>query len=88
MIALHILLKNVHLWFSLFLQVEGNDRYVNSGPPFLIFLHPSLGPLWEVTRQKVSLMQLVLHSIVGCKLIFPYFHGEIHVIFIQYMVHP
>ncbi|KAG8644869.1 hypothetical protein MANES_10G010100v8 [Manihot esculenta] len=33
-------------------KVEGNDRYVNSGPPFLIFLHPSLGPLWEVTRQK------------------------------------
>ncbi|XP_022764976.1 UTP--glucose-1-phosphate uridylyltransferase 3, chloroplastic-like isoform X2 [Durio zibethinus] len=35
-------------------QVEGNDKYVDSGPPFLIFLHPALGPLWEVTRQKFS----------------------------------
>ncbi|XVF24165.1 hypothetical protein REPUB_Repub13aG0103800 [Reevesia pubescens] len=35
-------------------QVEGNDKYVESGPPFLIFLHPALGPLWEVTRQKFS----------------------------------
>lgn len=35
------------------MQIEVNDQYVNSGPPFLIFLHPALGPLWEVTRQKV-----------------------------------
>lgn len=35
------------------MQIEDNDQYVNSGPPFLIFLHPALGPLWEVTRQKV-----------------------------------
>ena len=35
------------------LQVEGNDKYVY-GPPFLMLLHPALGPLWEVTRQKVS----------------------------------
>lgn len=35
------------------LQVEGNEMYVNSGPPYLILLHPALGPLWEVTRQKV-----------------------------------
>ncbi|XP_017984691.1 PREDICTED: UTP--glucose-1-phosphate uridylyltransferase 3, chloroplastic [Theobroma cacao] len=35
-------------------EVEGNDKYVDSGPPFLIFLHPALGPLWEVTRQKFS----------------------------------
>ncbi|KAK6145538.1 hypothetical protein DH2020_022358 [Rehmannia glutinosa] len=33
-------------------KVEGNEEYVNSGPPYLIFLHPALGPLWEVTRQK------------------------------------
>lgn len=33
-------------------KVERNDVYVDSGPPFLIFLHPALGPLWEVTRQK------------------------------------
>ncbi|KAJ6720605.1 UTP--GLUCOSE-1-PHOSPHATE URIDYLYLTRANSFERASE 3 CHLOROPLASTIC [Salix viminalis] len=35
-------------------QIEGNDKYVESGPPFLIFLHPALGPLWEVTRQKFN----------------------------------
>ncbi|KAI7979373.1 hypothetical protein LOK49_Contig369G00003 [Camellia lanceoleosa] len=34
-------------------KIEGNDKYVDSGPPYLIFLHPALGPLWEVTRQKV-----------------------------------
>ncbi|XP_073296940.1 UTP--glucose-1-phosphate uridylyltransferase 3, chloroplastic [Primulina huaijiensis] len=33
-------------------KVEGNEVYVDSGPPFLIFLHPALGPLWEVTKQK------------------------------------
>ncbi|GLT92937.1 hypothetical protein SLE2022_107470 [Rubroshorea leprosula] len=35
-------------------EIEGNDKYVNSGPPYLIFLHPALGPLWEVTRQKFN----------------------------------
>ncbi|XP_050387165.1 UTP--glucose-1-phosphate uridylyltransferase 3, chloroplastic isoform X2 [Argentina anserina] len=33
-------------------KVESNEKYLNSGPPFLILLHPALGPLWEVTRQK------------------------------------
>nr|KAJ0222212.1 hypothetical protein LSAT_V11C200096410 [Lactuca sativa] len=33
-------------------EIEGNDKYANSGPPYLILLHPALGPLWEVTRQK------------------------------------
>lgn len=33
-------------------KIEGNEKYVDSGPPFLILLHPALGPLWEVTRQK------------------------------------
>ncbi|RAL52331.1 hypothetical protein DM860_016180 [Cuscuta australis] len=33
-------------------QIEGDDKYVDSGPPFLILLHPALGPLWEVIRQK------------------------------------
>ncbi|KAL3652255.1 UTP--glucose-1-phosphate uridylyltransferase 3, chloroplastic [Castilleja foliolosa] len=33
-------------------KVEVNEEYVNSGPPYLILLHPALGPLWEVTRQK------------------------------------
>ena len=41
------------IWLTLWLyimQVEGNDKYVGFGPPFLIFFHPALGPLWEVTR--------------------------------------
>ncbi|XAR71908.1 UTP--glucose-1-phosphate uridylyltransferase [Bertholletia excelsa] len=33
-------------------MIEANDKYVDSGPPYLIFLHPALGPVWEVTRQK------------------------------------
>ncbi|KAF7816504.1 UTP--glucose-1-phosphate uridylyltransferase 3, chloroplastic [Senna tora] len=33
-------------------EIEANEKYADSGPPFLIFLHPGLGPLWEVTRQK------------------------------------
>ncbi|XP_031373607.1 UTP--glucose-1-phosphate uridylyltransferase 3, chloroplastic isoform X2 [Punica granatum] len=35
-------------------EIEGNDKYLDSGPPFLILLHPALGPLWEVIRQKFS----------------------------------
>ncbi|KAL8119786.1 UTP--glucose-1-phosphate uridylyltransferase 3, chloroplastic [Apium graveolens] len=35
-------------------EIGGNDKYADSGPPYLIFLHPALGPLWEVTRQKFS----------------------------------
>lgn len=33
-------------------KVEDNSCYLYSGPPFLVFLHPALGPLWEVVRQK------------------------------------
>ncbi|CAM8895571.1 unnamed protein product [Rhodiola kirilowii] len=33
-------------------QIESNSNYANSGPPYLIFLHPALGPLWDVTTQK------------------------------------
>ncbi|XP_074287197.1 UTP--glucose-1-phosphate uridylyltransferase 3, chloroplastic isoform X2 [Silene latifolia] len=33
-------------------EVGGNENYIESGPPYLIFLHPALGPLWEVSRQK------------------------------------
>ncbi|XP_010257085.1 PREDICTED: UTP--glucose-1-phosphate uridylyltransferase 3, chloroplastic isoform X2 [Nelumbo nucifera] len=33
-------------------EIKDNDKYFHSGPPFLILLHPALGPLWEVTRQK------------------------------------
>ncbi|KAK2982498.1 hypothetical protein RJ640_026341 [Escallonia rubra] len=35
-------------------QIEGNEKYADSGPPYLILLHPALGPLWEVTRQKFN----------------------------------
>ncbi|XP_038723026.1 UTP--glucose-1-phosphate uridylyltransferase 3, chloroplastic isoform X2 [Tripterygium wilfordii] len=35
-------------------KIEGNDKYVDSGPPYLILLHPALGPIWEVTRQKFN----------------------------------
>ncbi|XWS65818.1 hypothetical protein CRYUN_Cryun05aG0146300 [Craigia yunnanensis] len=45
-------------------EVEENDKYVDSGPPFLIFFHPALGPLWEVTRQKNDLNFLVNSSMV------------------------
>lgn len=33
-------------------KIEDNGKYFHSRPPFLILLHPALGPLWEVTRQK------------------------------------
>ncbi|XP_010504481.1 PREDICTED: UTP--glucose-1-phosphate uridylyltransferase 3, chloroplastic isoform X2 [Camelina sativa] len=33
-------------------MIEHNDNYVDSPPPYLILLHPALGPLWEVSRQK------------------------------------
>ncbi|CAH2064010.1 unnamed protein product [Thlaspi arvense] len=33
-------------------MIEPNDKYVDSPPPYLILLHPALGPLWEVSRQK------------------------------------
>ncbi|ESQ44484.1 hypothetical protein EUTSA_v10005783mg [Eutrema salsugineum] len=33
-------------------MVEPNDKYVDSPPPYIILLHPALGPLWEVSRQK------------------------------------
>ncbi|KAG0451543.1 hypothetical protein HPP92_026181, partial [Vanilla planifolia] len=33
-------------------KIEDNSNYLLCGPPFIILLHPALGPLWEVTRQK------------------------------------
>ena len=42
------------------LQIGANEKYVDSGPPFLILLHPALGPLWEVTRQKVNIIYSVI----------------------------
>ncbi|KAJ8764174.1 hypothetical protein K2173_005094 [Erythroxylum novogranatense] len=35
-------------------EIEDNAKYANSGPPYLILLHPALGPLWEIARQKFS----------------------------------
>ncbi|KAG6665926.1 UTP--glucose-1-phosphate uridylyltransferase 3, chloroplastic isoform X1 [Carya illinoinensis] len=45
----HNLLSNCDIRLP---EIKGNDVYVDSGPPFLLLLHPALGPLWEVTRQK------------------------------------
>lgn len=33
-------------------MVKDNCEYLRSGPPFLIFLHPALGPFWDIIRQK------------------------------------
>lgn len=33
-------------------MVQDNSEYMHSGPPFLIFLHPALGPFWDIIRQK------------------------------------
>ncbi|XP_078181562.1 UDP-glucose pyrophosphorylase 3 isoform X2 [Carex rostrata] len=33
-------------------KVKENSHYLKFRPPFLIFLHPALGPLWEIIRQK------------------------------------
>ncbi|TVU19759.1 hypothetical protein EJB05_35930, partial [Eragrostis curvula] len=33
-------------------MVKDNSEYLRSGPPFLIFLHPALGPFWDIIRQK------------------------------------
>ncbi|XXG85906.1 hypothetical protein AAC387_Pa11g0905 [Persea americana] len=33
-------------------KIGDNSKYADTGPPFLILLHPALGPLWEVSRQK------------------------------------
>ncbi|XP_011084881.1 UTP--glucose-1-phosphate uridylyltransferase 3, chloroplastic isoform X2 [Sesamum indicum] len=43
-------------------KVQGNEEYVNSGPPYLILLHPALGPLWEVTRQKFRCGSIAMGS--------------------------
>ncbi|KAJ1263295.1 hypothetical protein BS78_09G172500 [Paspalum vaginatum] len=35
-------------------MVKDNSEYLHSGPPFLIFLHPALGPFWDIIRQKFA----------------------------------
>ncbi|KAI8003693.1 hypothetical protein LOK49_LG08G00707 [Camellia lanceoleosa] len=64
-------------------KIEGNDKYVDSGPPYLIFLHPALGPLWEVTRQKFHGGSISKGSELQIELIsFLYFqlHGSLIVV--------
>lgn len=33
--------------------MESNHCYVDTAPPFAVFFHPALGPLWNVIRQKI-----------------------------------
>ncbi|XP_044977828.1 UTP--glucose-1-phosphate uridylyltransferase 3, chloroplastic [Hordeum vulgare subsp. vulgare] len=33
-------------------KVKDNNEYLHSGLPFLIFLHPALGPFWDIVKQK------------------------------------
>jgi len=33
-------------------EVKDNNEYLHSGLPFLIFLHPALGPFWDIIKQK------------------------------------
>ncbi|KAL3684030.1 hypothetical protein R1sor_002052 [Riccia sorocarpa] len=35
-------------------EMEDHHRYVDSGPPFIVFIHPALGPLWTIVSQKVQ----------------------------------
>lgn len=35
-------------------EMSGNHCYVDTGPPFIALLHPALGPVWDVTRQKIK----------------------------------
>ncbi|CAI5474612.1 unnamed protein product [Closterium sp. Yama58-4] len=39
-----------------------HKRYVDSSPPFIFLLHPALGPLWSVIRQKVQGGSVAPHS--------------------------
>ncbi|KAH9535820.1 hypothetical protein CY35_17G073500 [Sphagnum magellanicum] len=34
-------------------KMESNHCYVDSWPPFIVLLHPAMGPLWDITRQKI-----------------------------------
>ncbi|KAG0557572.1 hypothetical protein KC19_11G141300 [Ceratodon purpureus] len=34
-------------------EMLGNHCYVDNGPPFIVLLHPALGPIWDVVRQKI-----------------------------------
>ncbi|KAH9535818.1 hypothetical protein CY35_17G073500 [Sphagnum magellanicum] len=35
-------------------KMESNHCYVDSWPPFIVLLHPAMGPLWDITRQKLK----------------------------------
>lgn len=34
-------------------EMESNECYIELGPPFIALLHPAIGPLWSVVRQKI-----------------------------------
>lgn len=34
-------------------RMEDNQCYLETGPPYIAVLHPALGPLWDVVRQKI-----------------------------------
>ncbi|XP_024518512.1 UTP--glucose-1-phosphate uridylyltransferase 3, chloroplastic [Selaginella moellendorffii] len=34
-------------------EMESNQCYIDTGPPFIALLHPAIGPLWNIFRQKI-----------------------------------
>jgi hypothetical protein len=32
----------------------GGDEYLRRGPSYMVWLHPALGPLWDVIHQKIT----------------------------------
>jgi hypothetical protein len=47
------------------LQIKGNDEHVDSGPPFLLLLHPALGPLLGGHKTRSKLMILAVMSLMN-----------------------
>lgn len=35
-------------------EMRMGEEYLSKGPSFLVWMHPALGPLWRVTRQKIQ----------------------------------
>jgi hypothetical protein len=48
-------------------KMESNHCYVDSWPPFIVLLHPAMGPLWDITRQKVALLPFGSHLVFSCQ---------------------
>ena len=38
------------------------EQYLEAGPAFLVWLHPALGPLWNVTQQKIQVRRRSMPS--------------------------